>query len=409
VTRPGARPNTGDDSAAAGDTTTPDPRAGHDALDRLALAGLVLYSAAAGLSIAASQIAYGVALLAWLLPILAGKRRFRRTPLDAFFLAYLAAELVSFAFSQDHAENLVFARRLLLIPMFYLVADRVRSARDVAWLLVPLIGVATLQALWGIGQYLTSAGGLEHRVRLLQYVLTTSGLFMMIELVALGLWIGGRSGAVRWMLGMSCVAITLCQFFTYSRSAWLGTAAGALVFLACWKPRAMLLLPVGVLALYLAAPGPIRERMSSAFDPSHPNNVERVHMWRAGIEMVRDHPWTGVGDISLRDLYPRYRSPQAREMVSHLHNNLLVLAVTLGIPGALAVVALFVMILRVLIQNVRSAGGGLRRGLAVGALAAYVGFHVMGLFEWNFGDAEVMMLLWYVLGLSEAAVRMSRA
>jgi hypothetical protein len=31
----------------------------------------------------------------------------------------------------------------------------------------------------------------------------------------------------------------------------------------------------------------------------------------------------------------------------------------------------------------------------------------MGLFEWNFGDAEAVMLLWFVTGLALAARRMT--
>jgi hypothetical protein len=39
----------------------------------------------------------------------------------------------------------------------------------------------------------------------------------------------------------------------------------------------------------------------------------------------------------------------------------------------------------------------------LGALASYLGFQVNGLFEWNFGDAEIAMLLWLTVGLALSA------
>ena len=55
---------------------------------------------------------------------------------------------------------------------------------------------------------------------------------------------------------------------------------------------------MAVLAFVL--PGAYRARAFSIFDPQNPWNRERVHMWEAGLRMLRDHPWTGVG---LQDLH----------------------------------------------------------------------------------------------------------
>jgi O-antigen ligase len=210
-------------------------------------------------------------------------------------------------------------------------------------------------------------------------------------------------------LGGSFLLIMVCLIFTYSRSAWFGTLAGAAVVLGFWKARGVLVLPIVALLALMVLPGSFRERLASAFDPAHPSNVERVNMWTAGVRIVRDHPWTGVGDIGLGEIYARYRPPGAREQASHLHDNLIMIAVTLGIPGALIVIALFVRILMLLVQNARTLATtrGPPRGLALGSLAGVVGFLVMGIFEWNLGDAEAAMMLWFVIGLSIAAARMA--
>ena len=46
-----------------------------------------------------------------------------------------------------------------------------------------------------------------------------------------------------------------------------------------------------------------------------------------------------------------------------------------------------------------------RRAVAAGSLAAAVALFVAGLFEYNFGDSEVQMLLWIVMALPFAVER----
>jgi hypothetical protein len=38
----------------------------------------------------------------------------------------------------------------------------------------------------------------------------------------------------------------------------------------------------------------------------------------------------------------------------------------------------------------------------LGALAAFIGFLFAGLGEWNFGDQEIVTMLWFTLGLNIA-------
>jgi len=38
--------------------------------------------------------------------------------------------------------------------------------------------------------------------------------------------------------------------------------------------------------------------------------------------------------------------------------------------------------------------------VALGALGVFVGFHVMGLTEWSFGDQEIVILFWITVALS---------
>lgn len=54
-----------------------------------------------------------------------------------------------------------------------------------------------------------------------------------------------------------------------------------------------------------------------------------------------------------------------------------------------------------------AANGWLQGSVSLGALGVFVGFLVAGLFEWNFGDHEIMTLVWATVGLSLASGRLS--
>src|SRR4029077_11795829 len=121
----------------------------------------------------------------------------------------------------------------------------------------------------------------------------------------------------------------------FTRARWLAAPAG------------------GVAALGVVLPGAYPARAFSIFDPQSPWNRERVHMWEAGLRMLRDHPWTGVGLQDLHSLYERYKSPGAVEPAGHLHSVYVHVAATMGIGGLLALAFLAWGLLRAASRGIR--------------------------------------------------------
>jgi hypothetical protein len=143
-----------------------------------------------------------------------------------------------------------------------------------------------------------------------------------------------------------------------------------------------------------------RGRLLSIFDPYHPSNYSRLCFWRAGFKMVKDHPVFGVGDIDLQNLYREYKRPYDKEIQGHMHNNYIHLLVTLGIVGFLVVMSLLFMIGKKMYSvygKVKS--DDLYRAYILGFAGVFTSFLVAGLTEWNFGDHEIITLIWFHLGL----------
>ena len=125
-------------------------------------------------------------------------------------------------------------------------------------------------------------------------------------------------------------------------------------------------------------------------------------MWTSGAEMVRDHPLFGVGVGGVKRLYPSYVHPGAgKRSTGHLHSNPVQIAAERGLLGLAAWVwiwaAFFVRSSRILLRL--PSGIGLARMLTAGSLAAILGFLVAGLFEYNFGDSEVVMVAYLMMAV----------
>jgi O-antigen ligase len=124
-------------------------------------------------------------------------------------------------------------------------------------------------------------------------------------------------------------------------------------------------------------------------------------MWRSALDILRDHPLVGVGCQDLLALYRRYRHPDWTFESGHFHNNFVQMAVMAGLIGLAAWCVWLVAAARVLARGLAAARGE-DRGLAAGALAVFVAMLVGGLFDFTFGDAEVIYQTYLGLGIALA-------
>jgi O-antigen ligase len=169
--------------------------------------------------------------------------------------------------------------------------------------------------------------------------------------------------------------------------------------------RLIALLPVAA-ALFLAfAPAPLAERLYSTFNLADPTNRDRVAMMHTGANIIRDFPLTGVGPDGVRLVYQHYRDPRAeRQLNPHLHNVPLQIAAERGLPALAVWIWFIVVLIRDLARKTRSSP---MRSLPTAALAGVVAMLTAGMFEYNFGDSEFLMLFLLIVTLPYAADRVT--
>jgi O-antigen ligase len=372
----------------------------HAALEQ---AGLVVVCGVAGslqFSIAVAQILLTVAVACWLALVILDREPIE-IPSFAWPLgAYIAITLIATAFSPDPRASLMASKQLvllLLIPLVYRFATGPRAATMVT----VIVTCAAASAVVGIVQY-----GVLHYDNLgqrpqgtLGHYMTYSGLLMLVIGAALARVLFGTRERMWPALVMPALLVALP--LTFSRSAEVGVCAAVALLLFLKDRRLLAVLPVLAALFFVLAPARVTDRFVSTFNLKDPTNRDRIAMLKEGAHMISDHPLLGIGPNMVQPLYAQYRDPHAVNAVNpHLHNVPIQIAAERGLP-ALAIWLWFIVGLIVALAKQMRVKD--QRMLAATGLAAVVSMLAAGMFEYNFGDSEFLMLFLILVTLPFAA------
>jgi O-antigen ligase len=373
-----------------------------DRLEWAAVAGLLGFVAALQLSIAAAGICLALMLACWAGTLLVGQERWDAPRFFWPLLVYAAWTLVSAAFSPDPRTSFIDSKQLvvfLIVPAVYQLS---RGNRALTVFNV-IITVGAASAILGIVQYgVLNYDHLGQRPQgALGHYMTYSGLLVLVICAAVGRLLFDVRHCAWAAIVMPSLAAAIA--LTFTRSAWVGVAAGVTVLFVLKDRRLLALLPIIAILFVVLAPARINARMYSMFDMHDPTTRDRVAMLREGRAMIADHPLTGVGPNMVERVYAQYRDPLAVEKVNpHLHNVPMQIAAERGLPA----LAIWLWFVGTVVWDVwRKLRTSRHRFLAATALAATAGMLSAGLFEHNFGDSEFLMLFLVLLTLPFAADR----
>ena len=371
-------------------------------LERVTVALLLAFVAALQVSIAIAQILLSATVVCWVARLVRDRARPSAPACFLPLAAYAAMTLVASVFSLDPVASLVDSRQLLLfalVPAVYDIArgDRAASVIDV------IVTVGAASATFGIVQYaVLHYDNLGQRPDgALTHYMTYSGVLMLVIGAAVARLVFGSRNRLWPALVLPALVVALA--LTLSRNAWIGACAAVGLLFMLKDFRLTALLPVILAALVVVAPGGIVNRLQSTFDAQDPANQDRFAMLEIGARIVRDHPLTGIGPNMVPRVYEQYRPDYAvNASNSHLHNVPMQIAAERGLP-ALATWIWFVGALAfTLFRQFRTQPD---RVLAATALAALVAMLAAGLFEYNFGDSEFLMLFLVLVTLPFARSR----
>jgi O-antigen ligase len=370
-------------------------------LERAACLALLGFAAALQVSIAAADILLTIAVLLWIGVLVRNHERVEVPRMFWPLAAYAVATLIASFFSIDRNISFVDSKQLVLlviVPVVYRVfrGERARLAVDV------IISVGALSAMFGIIQYLLlSYDNLGRRPQgMLTLYMTYSGLLMLVTCAAVSRVMFGAHH--RAWAAVVLPALVIALGFTFTRSAWVGVCVGVGILFLMRDFRLLGLLPIALGAFLIFAPSDLSTRLYSTFNLKDPSNADRVAMMKSGWRIIKDDPLTGVGPDMVIQVYPHYRDKNAvNQLNPHLHNVPLQIAAERGIPALL----IWLWFIGTLAYDFFRRRTSAFPALSNAGLAAIGAMLAAGLFEYNFGDSEFLMLFLVLVTRPYAAER----
>jgi O-antigen ligase len=318
------------------------------------------------------------------------------------------ASLAAAVFSFDPYASFVDIKKLLLFAIPYLVVSALRRESHLEALVLLLIGVADVAALVSLWQYFFGdLGDLDHRIRgFMSHYMTFSGLLMEVSILALA-WLAFR-GRWLWLTAGSFTLMFSVLVLSLTRSAWLGLAVAIVLLLALRKRILLLALPVLAVAAFLLLPPEVDSRLRTFLRPDV-SGQDRFYMLQSAGHMVATHPWFGVGPDMVSHVYPIYMVEGAPPRANvHLHNNVAQIASERGLLALIAWLWLMGTIVLWAVRAYRRSGNDKRRrAFSAAALGVVAASLIAGLFEYNFGDSEFLMLFLFISAFPFALERHS--
>ena len=372
-------------------------------------------------SIAISQILMALAFAA----LLFSGEKIRFPPIKLPLLLFMAGTVISLLLSGHAREGTPQIRKLFVLLILLLVYSTFRGVSEVRAIVIIWAGVATLSAVRSLFQFLQKYQEarelgrnfydyyVSERITGFMSHWMTFGAQEMIVLLLLAAYLFFSQDR-KWKLAgwIAAAILSFSLVLGLTRSIFLlGVPIGLLYLLWFWHRWMVVAVPMLAVLVILVSPAFVRERAFSIFQPhgETDSNQHRTITRRTGMQMIRAHPWFGLGPEQVKAQFNDWVPPDTPRPLppgwyGHLHNVYLQYAAERGIPTALAI---FWMIGKILYDF----AAVLRKKLADpearfvlhGAIGTILAILAEGFLEYNLGDSEVLTMFLTVAGFGYIA------
>ena len=230
-----------------------------------------------------------------------------------------------------------------------------------------------------------------------------AALMEMILGLSLGILFSGGLSPNRWpFIAAASIVMAIAIFLTGSRGGLIGLVASLIaiaVFTAYGSrgkrsggemrsisPKLILAAGAGFLIVtiglvsFLGGTDPLL-RSTGLTSGAGDFSSGRTEFWRTAIKIFLDHPVAGVGLDSFGVAYSMYDKTSGLFRVEQAHNDYLQILADAGVLGFACVAGFILLLLKNGLRTIRSASSGIRRGIAIGALAGCVAIMVHSFFD----------------------------
>ena len=356
-------------------------------------------------SISFSQIMLAHAFVVLVICVLKKQIKISFPPFFWGMIVYCALSILASFFSVNPGVSLIDSKDLLLFLIIPIVYMGLRQTNKIYRANLALLASAYVSIFYSLFVYIFKAAPGERVQGFMGHYMTQAGVMLLFGALALSLFIFSRDKA-RFFWGLGFLLSVLILILTSTRSAWIGMVIATSVVLFFYKPKTLIIVPLATALILILSPREVKTRALSIFSTRGYSNSQRLEYLDAGIQIIKEYPIFGTGPntVEMEFQNPKYGLSEEAKQNVHLHNNILQIAAERGIPTLLAWFVFLVWLFISLIKLVPNKDPTLFP-LTVAAIAAFLAHFAAGLFEYNFADAEVAALFFYMMVIPFAQSR----
>src|SRR5258707_4848036 len=264
---------------------------------------------------------------------------------------------------------------------------------------------------WGSGRDWLATGFYNHWT-------TYAEMLQLVASLTIGLFVAlprkrGRNGV---LLALAIAGMGVALLLSVTRASWLSLLVSATLITALSVSRKKLIvivacaLPLILVGLFLLQ----QKRPVGFFNQKDDSIVWRERVWHDGFHLLISNPRHLVVGVGMDSIKAHWREwglfDNGRMPMGHMHSDYLQIALERGVPALIVWLILIGTYARMLWRLRRRVPpeNWIERGMVLGALGGLVGFMCSGVVHYNWGDSEVVMIFYLIMGLSLVAERLIR-
>lgn len=359
-----------------------------------------------------------------------------KTALNKALGLFTVVNVLSVIFSVNYGLSLrgFFGKELKFLAIYFMVVEVINSRKRLKYILITIIASAVL-VIFDAGMQLFRGVDFLKGYRLDQHTFGASfsaaSGFAAWLIIIIPLFVGIiasniiSNAKLKSLLAVTIIVQSLFLLRTYSRGAWIGfvisiilmfyyliknssskikllylSAAICLLAVYLFLPRSIIFNVKDAIRVKFKFEQTINERMKTIPQTVTGSNFERIKWWKEALRIVKDYPLFGCGLNTYSIVARNYKSFEGGGV--YPHNSFLQKGAETGLLGLfifLWVLFIFFKIgLRYLSQN--------KDFLVLGLLSGILAFLIHALFDTHLYSLQLVVLFWYMLGLTIAIVNL---
>jgi O-antigen ligase len=302
-------------------------------------------SGPAGISV--TKLAGGLAIASFTLTVIREKRVLVFERGQALVLGILGLAMLSAIQAQQTGPAVTTTVRYGSFAAVYLIFSQVGHdlvfQRRIAWTLTV---ACSISSALGLEQYLSN----KEQLATLPYVNQNDFAFVLATSLPFMFFLLSSSKALRPLVMAAIALVSAGVLLSLSRGAFVGLAAGFLLFVITDKRRVSITLAagalaaIGVLLVIRSNPGQFHQALQLKQNVAQQNISTRFGAWGAAARLASQHPFLGVGPGNFQFHYNQLTGqPVGTFTLTVAHNALLDIAAEVGLIAMCLLAAYLVL------------------------------------------------------------------